>query len=358
MLRVLESHDIGIDHAVLDFLWSNKAMKQANVICRIAVFRASTACKSRIISDGQLEKQAKSIGPYLLDMEVAVVAKRKSPLSQVRPGCCGSWARDGGNLFFDLSEYLDAKDQFGSCISALRPAIGGQGFIKGTPSYCIYLSDEESLSKEESQYFANSIEATKSFRKSSKRAATAKLSSSPQHFAERNDQKMRKVFVPQTQSANREYLIAGLIESNAVIIAPHFQIIGGTCIELCLLTSRMHRSWIDLCCGKLKTDLRYSTTLGWNTFPTPNLSMVNRDSLETAGRNILIARESYWPATIADMYDPDRMDTEFPRLREAHEHNDEVLERIYIGRRFKNDTERLEKLFEIYAAATKEEASA
>jgi UDP-N-acetylglucosamine:LPS N-acetylglucosamine transferase len=36
-------------------------------------------------------------------------------------------------------------------------------------------------------------------------------------------------------------------------------------------------------------------------------------------------------------------------LRQAHEHNDEVLERIYIGRRFKNDTERLEKLFDLYA---------
>jgi hypothetical protein len=35
-------------------------------------------------------------------------------------------------------------------------------------------------------------------------------------------------------------------------------------------------------------------------------------------------------------------------LREAHQRNDEVLERIYIGRRFKNDTERLEKLFELY----------
>ena len=35
-------------------------------------------------------------------------------------------------------------------------------------------------------------------------------------------------------------------------------------------------------------------------------------------------------------------------LRAAHDRNDETLERIYIGRRFKNDTERLEKLFELY----------
>ncbi len=30
-------------------------------------------------------------------------------------------------------------------------------------------------------------------------------------------------------------------------------------------------------------------------------------------------------------------------LREAHERNDETLKGIYIGHRFKNDTERLEK---------------
>ena len=39
-------------------------------------------------------------------------------------------------------------------------------------------------------------------------------------------------------------------------------------------------------------------------------------------------------------------------LRRAHERNDETLERIYIGRRFKNDTERLEKLFELYTKMT------
>ena len=45
-------------------------------------------------------------------------------------------------------------------------------------------------------------------------------------------------------------------------------------------------------------------------------------------------------------------------LRHAHERNDEVLERIYIGRRFKNDTERLEKLFELYTKMTTASAKA
>lgn len=44
-------------------------------------------------------------------------------------------------------------------------------------------------------------------------------------------------------------------------------------------------------------------------------------------------------------------------LRHAHDRNDEVLERIYIGRRFKNDTERLEKLFELYTKMTSKGAA-
>jgi len=35
-------------------------------------------------------------------------------------------------------------------------------------------------------------------------------------------------------------------------------------------------------------------------------------------------------------------------LRHAHDRNDETLERIYLGRTFRNDTERLEKLFDLY----------
>jgi hypothetical protein len=64
---------------------------------------------------------------------------------------------------------------------------------------------------------------------------------------------------------------------------------------------------------------------------------------------ILLAREAHFPATIADLYDPDSMPID---LREAHDRNDEVLERVYIGRRFRNDTERLEKLFDLYTKMT------
>ena len=93
----------------------------------------------------------------------------------------------------------------------------------------------------------------------------------------------------------------------------------------------------------------YSNTLGWNTFPIPTLTEKNKADLIRCAEDILLAREAHFPATIADLYDPEAMPAD---LRAAHERNDEVLERIYIGRRFKNDTERLEKLFELYTKMT------
>ena len=86
--------------------------------------------------------------------------------------------------------------------------------------------------------------------------------------------------------------------------------------------------------------------MGGNTFPIPQLTEKNKNDLISCAEIILLAREAHFPKTIADLYEagstPDN-------LRAAHERNDEVLERIYIGRRFKNDTERLEKLFDMYS---------
>ena len=39
----------------------------------------------------------------------------------------------------------------------------------------------------------------------------------------------------------------------------------------------------------------------------------------------------------------------------AHNQNDEIIERIYIGRKFMNDTERLEQLFKLYNRLNQDE---
>jgi hypothetical protein len=114
---------------------------------------------------------------------------------------------------------------------------------------------------------------------------------------------------------------------------------------MAIVASQLHLAWIATVCVRLEMRFSYSNTLGWNTFPVPTLTDKNKADLTRCAEDILLAREHHFPATIADLYDPDAMPAD---LRAAHDRNDEVLERIYIGRRFKNDTERLEKLFDLY----------
>ena len=118
---------------------------------------------------------------------------------------------------------------------------------------------------------------------------------------------------------------------------------------MALIASRLHWVWIGTVCVRMRTDFSYSNTLGWNTFPLPKLTEKNKEDLTRCAEDILLAREAHFPATIADLYKPEGMPDD---LRAAHDRNDETLERIYIGRRFRNDTERLEKLFELYTKMT------
>jgi len=193
------------------------------------------------------------------------------------------------------------------------------------------------------------VARVKEFRTRSKDSGTRALAKFPFRFREQNSGNTQTIIVPSVSSESREYLPVGLLDESSVVTNLAFALYDAPLWNMALIASRLHLVWIATVCGKLKTDFRYSNTLGWNTFPVPKLTEQNRTDLTRCAEDILLAREAHFPATIADLYAPDQMPAD---LRHAHERNDEVLERIYIGRRFKNDSERLEKLFDLYTRMT------
>jgi hypothetical protein len=122
-----------------------------------------------------------------------------------------------------------------------------------------------------------------------------------------------------------------------------------------ILSSRLHLLWLLTVGGQLETRVRYSNTLVYNTFPIPDLSDAQKSQLEAHAIDILCAREAHPGKTIAGLYDPETMPA---NLLKAHRDLDDTLERFFIGRSFKNDTERLEHLFKLYAAMIKKEEAA
>ena len=182
----------------------------------------------------------------------------------------------------------------------------------------------------------------------SKDGQAQKLVAAPHRFRDQYDARDNLLVVPIVSSENRGYLPVGLLGADAVVHNKAFALYDAPLWNMALIASRLHWVWIGTVCVRLRTDFSYSNTLGWNTFPVPPLTEKNRADLTACAENILLAREAHFPATIADLYDPERMPD---NLRAAHDRNDEVLERIYIGRLFRNDTERLEKLFDMYNEA-------
>ena len=151
-------------------------------------------------------------------------------------------------------------------------------------------------------------------------------------------------------SQRREYLPTGIERSDAIMSGQAFAIYDAAEWLLAITASKLHFVWIAAICGQLKEDYRYSNDLGWNTFPVPKFSQDQLAELSASARRILKCRYSHFPKTIAELYDPDKMPDD---LRAVHRENDDLLETMYIGRPFRNDTERLEKLFKLYAAKVK-----
>ena len=156
--------------------------------------------------------------------------------------------------------------------------------------------------------------------------------------------------VPRHTGENRYYLPAERQPAEVICSDAAMALYDAPDWSFAIFTSRLHMVWIAAVCGKIKTDYRYSNTLGWNTFPVPKFSEDQLAELSASARRILKCRYSHFPKTIAELYDPDKMPDD---LRAVHRENDDLLETMYIGRPFRNDTERLEKLFKLYAAKVK-----
>jgi hypothetical protein len=236
----------------------------------------------------------------------------------------------------------------------LRPLYGSTEVIKGIPRMCLWIDDTSLADAREVIDIKRRIDCVRQTRNEKKSDNTALLlADTPHRFRDILEAEQNFVAVPQTTSENRKYLPCALMDNRAIVTFKCYALYDAPLWNMAIVASRLHIAWVGAVCGRLEMRFSYSNTLGWNTFPVPTLTEKNKADLTRCAEDILLAREAHFPATIADLYDPDNMPAD---LRAAHERNDEVLERIYIGRRFRNDTERLEKLFGLYTKMTAAEA--
>lgn len=349
-------HEIAFAHT--SFKWANLASHNAGVTVAI-VGISNHASKMRglfsVLDDGSsVVKNVENINAYLVAGQNVVVEKTSKPLAALTEMDFGSKPVDGGNFFLNVTEknHLLSIDKNSHLF--IRDYSNSEEFINGKQRFCLWLDDENVEKAKAIPDIANRLECITATRRASPKLQTKQLALTPHKFGEiRHKDSLYTIVVPRVSSENRPFLPVGIVNGGTIIGDRNFALYDASLWNMALIASRLHWVWIGTVCVRMRTDFSYSNTLGWNTFPIPPLTEKNKADLTRCAEDILLAREAHFPATIADLYEVKDGESKMPEnLRHAHERNDEVLERIYIGRRFKNDTERLEKLFDLYTKMT------
>ena len=347
-----------IEFAHTSFRWANLASHNAGVTVVIIGITTQPRNPRRLFSlddSGQtIERQCKHINAYLAAGDSVIVDKISRPLGTQSEMTFGNTPIDGGHLLLSRDERDDLQLTPAQQDRFVRRIYGSAEFIRGLERYCLWIEDQHLAEAQTIHPIAQRLRDVRNLRLNGGKTARD-IAERPHQFQRMFFGKRSTLIVPSVSSETREYLPCGYSPAGSIVSNLAFALYDAPLWNMALIASRLHIVWVSTVCGKLETRYRYSNTLGWNTFPVPLLTEQNKADLTRCAEDILLAREAHFPATIADLYEPESMPD---NLRQAHERNDEVLERIYIGRRFKNDTERLEKLFDLYTKMTADTAKA
>lgn len=345
------SDEVEIDFAYQSFKWTNNAKGNAGVTVIIVGLRNVSNAPKFLFAEN-FRKLARNINPYLLDGTNTIVIGRNKPLSNFPEISFGSMANDGGHLLLSQQDKDTLINQEPKSETLIKRLVGALEFIRGTNKYCLWIEDKQKDFATSLPLVKDRIDKTEISRLNSKRKATQKLSGTPHKFAEIRYLPTESILIPSVSSESRDYIPMGFLNPNEVIVAPNFAIYYAQPWLFAVVTSRMHMVWVRNVGGKLKTDYRYSAKLCYNTFPFPEISNKQKETLNLYVFAILDERAKHSSKTMAQLYNPNTM----PKgLLQAHQELDTAVEQCYRLQPFKNDTERLEYLFKQYEEMVKKD---
>jgi hypothetical protein len=345
-------HEIAFAHT--SFKWANLASHNAGVTV-VTVGISNHAARTRLLfsetgGSGTTIKEVENINAYLVPGPNIAISPLPIPPDERANMQFGNHTYYGVDLLLTRSEAEEIIRCWPESAQLFRNFLGAREITSGLPRKCLWMSDADLPTAVRVPPIQERLDRVAEARRKVSHDKSAQiLAEKPHMFREQFCALHHTIVVPAISSENRPFLPVAMAPGNDIIGHKSYALYDAPLWNMALIASRLHWVWIGTVCGRMRTDFSYSNTLGWNTFPVPTLTEKNKADLTRCAEDILLAREAHFPKTIADLYDPDEMPAD---LREAHERNDKVLERIYIGRQFRNDTERLEKLFDLYTKMT------
>jgi len=343
--------DLGlqIEFGYTSFEWNNNAKNRAHVIVVIIGLANVSSSQKKLYTEDNIIL-CENINGYLSNGRNVFVDNRREPITLLfNTMVYGSEPREGGFLMLDSYEKDCIENENPEHTKFIKRTVGSNEYINGIIRYCLWIPDNKVEEAKTNSFIKDRLEKVTQYRLTSKRADTVKYANRPNQFTNSTYKQESVLVVPVVSSANREYLPLGFVDENVVVLNSAQTIANCNTITFGIIESKLHMVWVKAVSGKLKNDIRYSSTLCYNTFPFPKISAEKKQEIESAAEEVLITREYYPEKTLAELYDPDKMPQD---LREAHAKLDDIVESCYPGYPFASDEARLECLFKLYEKMT------
>jgi hypothetical protein len=345
--HLLDGMEIRFAHR--SFKWSNLAVNNPGVTCVIVGMGLPSGAPKRLF-DGETVRDVEVIGPYLAPGTTAIVAKASKPIAtDLETMVFGNKPTDGGNLILDRSERDGLLEARPEAAHFIRRLYGSQELMKGVERYCLWVSDDEVEEAKAIPELARRFEAVARDRSKDNASDISKaFADRPHRFLQRPGAAIsHTIMVPAITSENRGWLPVAVMDYENIINNKIYGLFDGSIWQAAVLSSRMHRLWLETVGGRLKEDPSYSNQLVWNTFPLPHLSERRKAELEEHWWAIDEARkEAGFGCSLGELYAPATMPD---ALRRAHDELDETMETIFGSRRYRSDADRIEHMLQLYS---------
>lgn len=357
---LLEKFMVKVFFAHKTFQWSNDGSGVAAVHCVIIGFALNDISPKRLFfyetpKSTPFEVQVAHISPYLTEAGNVVVRKHTRPLSSAPTMGCGSKPTDDGQLIFSEEERAAFLKLEPGAAPYLKRYIGSHEFLNGDDRWCLWLTDVSPAVLKTLPNVLKRIEKVKQFRLASTAAPTRRAAATPTKFFFIAQPKNSYIAIPEVSSERRTYIPVGYLDADVIASNKLYLIDEPSLYTFGVLQSSMHNAWTRTVAGRLKSDIQYSGTMVYNTFPWPQLTSDDklRKAIETAAQQVLDVRKNHIGSTLADLYDPLTTPQD---LLKAHEKLDKAVEKAYLplgGKpSYKDDGERTAFLFSLYDKGT------
>lgn len=345
---------INIIFAYTSFMWRNHAKDNAMVAVTIIGLADKDLCINKKYFDQDNYRIVDNITPYLIPGKTFFIEPCNKSISSFPDMIKGCSPVDDSNLLLTDIEKKLLCQEYPYISEYIKKYVGADELVNDKKRYCLWLEDVlPDCEIYNIPFINNRIENVRNFRLKSTKISTQKYASQPHLFIERKYKREKSIVIPQTGSEKRKYLPMSVMDENTVLSNAVRIVYCKDKYDMTLygiLASLIHMIWVRTVAGRMKTDMQYSNTICYNTFPFPTINEEKKKQIAEAAENVLVTRAFYPERTLAELYDPDKMPED---LKEAHAVLDDIVESCYPGYPFANDEARLECLFKLYEKMTK-----